>query len=295
VNGIAVSNRRFEGTGDPIIMDGLVLATERAPALAARAARVLSDRGRPPELLLVAFQDADGTTPYVDRKVRACAQQGVRVVPLTLPEDTDTAAAVAAIETAAVGAPDAVFVEFPFPRGLDGDAVVAAIPPALDVDVMTAQRIDSFTNHDDSPAPLTVAAALALVDRYGIDIAERCAIVIGEESPFSRMFRLAFMRRGVGRCALVSPDSADLAPAAGQAALAIVIAGRRHLLPSSAFPAGAVVIDGGYFNPGGSGDVDPAPGIRHLAAFAPVPGAIGPMTVSMLVERTIEFAEMRGV
>ena len=97
--------------------------------------------------------------------------------------------------------------------------------------------------------------------------------------------------RGAGPSGVVFPDAEDLAGRLADALLAVVTVGRPGFLPSTALADGAVAIDVGYFNPGGRGDIDTRPGVGHLAALAPVPGGIGPMTISLLIERVIEFAE----
>src|SRR5690606_10559694 len=102
------------------------------------------------------------------------------------------------------------------------------------------------------------------------------------------MFRAALARRGARMGPLVPPTAADLAERARAARLVVVAAARPGLVDSATLAPGTVAIDSGYYNPGGRGDIDTAGGTAHLAALAPVPGGLGPMTVSMLLERTIE-------
>jgi methylenetetrahydrofolate dehydrogenase (NADP+)/methenyltetrahydrofolate cyclohydrolase len=220
---------------------------------------------------------------------------GVKATQLVVPFGSDTAAALRSVRHALEDETlDAVFLEFPFPPGIDGDALTEVIPPALDVDIMTAARIRAFMDGADPRPPLTAAAALALVDGYGVGIAGRACAVVADDSPFARMFAQAFERRGATPARLVSPDSAHLAGDLADAEVAIIAAGRPGLVPTSLLAGGAVAIDAGYFNPGGVGDVDVSAGLTHLQAFAPVPGGIGPMTISALLDRVVEFAEADG-
>lgn len=278
----------------PVLLDGARLSAERAPGLAARAAAVTRERGRAPRLGLVAFEGDDGGALYIPRKVRACTAAGIAVIPEILPSSADTdraRGAVAAMVEAE--SPDAVFVEFPFPAHVDGDAVVAAVPESLDVDVMTDGRTRRYLEDAEGPPPLTVSAALALLDAYDIGIAGLRGVVVAEAFPFTVMFSQALARRGARMAPILPPESADLAERVGEAGLVVVAASSPGLLSAADLAAGAVVIDAGYFNPGGRGDIDTTAGTGHLRALAPVPGAIGPMTVSMLVERVIEFARER--
>lgn len=286
-----VHDDRTSGTG-PIILDGRRLAHARAPELAARAAAVAERIGRRPRLGLLAFPDADGTPPWADRKVRAGAAAGVEVVPLILPAEMHTEAAKHALAFLLADGPhDAIFLEFPFPPTIDGDALVAMVPEVLDVDVMTIGRIAEFYANPHALPPLTVTAALELLDAFGVDVAGRSGIVVGDASPFTEMFAEALARRGATMAAVLSPGAPDLAEQLTSAQLVVAAAARPGIVASASLPAGSVVIDVGYFNPDGRGDVDLRGGIKHLGALAPVPGAIGPMTVSMLIERTIAFAE----
>lgn len=273
----------------PIVMDGRKLARERAPGLAARAAAVTARRGRAPRLGVVAFA-AGGIPPrYIPRKLRACEAAGLEVDARILPSDAETGAAVKTMAELVRSGVDAIFLEFPFPDGIDVEALMAAVPEELDVDVMTADRIRGYMDAAEGPAPLTVAAALALLDGFEVEVRGLDGVVVTEASPFAEMFSEALVRRGARMRPLVSPDAAS--PAVHDAQLIVSIAGQPRLLDAGELAPGAVVIDAGYFNPGGVGDVDCSEGTGHLAALAPVPGAIGPMTVSMLVERVIAFAE----
>lgn len=274
-----------------VLLDGRRLAEERAPGLAARAERVARERGRPPRLLLVAFAGPDGRAPSAEIKLRACAATGIEVAPRVLPASATTDDVRRAIaEGLAAHAPDAAFVEFPFPDGVDGDAVMAAVPEPLDVDVMTPGPIRRYLVEGAGAPPLTVAAALALLDRFGVSVAGMDGIVISEPSPFAEMFAAALERRGARMRPLVPPTAPDLRARVHEARLVVAAAARPGLIDARALAPGTVAIDAGYYNPGGRGDIDTTAGTAHLAALAPVPGGVGPMTVSMLLERVIEFA-----
>lgn len=276
----------------PIMLDGDRLSSLRGPGLAARARAVATRRGEAPRIGLIAFADASGRGAYSGRKIRACAHAGVEARRLLVPFGSDTDATLHSMHRFVASARlDAVFLEFPFPEGVDGDALIDAIPPALDVDIMTPARSARFMAAEDPRPPLTVAAGLALLDGYTIDIGGRSWAVLGDDLPFTHMFAEALVRRGAGPGTVVLPGAPDLEARVASAQLAVVSVGRPHFLPASLLAADAVAIDVGYFNAGGRGDIDPGPGIGHLAAFSPVPGGIGPMTISVLIERVIEFAE----
>jgi methylenetetrahydrofolate dehydrogenase (NADP+)/methenyltetrahydrofolate cyclohydrolase len=283
-------------TGDagPLILDGVELARARAAELAARAGRVTARRGFPPRLALIAFADEGGRAPYAARKERAAAAVGVEVKALVLPFGVTTAAAAEAIVALLEEEPcDGVFIEFPFPAGVDEAALVGLIPEEADLDIMTESRIDRYLMGLERHPPLTIAAGLELLDAYGVDIRGLDGAVVGESLPFTEIFREELGRRGAAMRAIVPPDTPDLDSSLSGVELVVVTAARPGLVRSGSLEAGAVVIDAGYFNPTGHGDIDLTDGIEHLSALSPVPGGIGPMTISVLLERLIEFAEMR--
>lgn len=277
----------------PLILDGRLLAERRLPALRDRASRVRESRGTPPQLLLVAFAEADGRAPWVSRKVRAGAEAEVDVQPLVLPVDFDTDRAAAALERATGDLhPDGILLQLPFPPAIDLDVLVAALPADADVDVMRPERFRAFMAGRLDRPPATVAAVLSLLEDGRVDVRGRAGVVIGEEMPFTAMLREALARRGA-RVVIMPPGSGELQERLAHATLVVTSVNRVGAVRSTDLAPGAVVVDGGYFNPGGLGDLDLSDGVDHLEALAPVPGGVGPMTVSALLEGVIAAAEGR--
>ncbi|MBR9988185.1 MAG: bifunctional 5,10-methylenetetrahydrofolate dehydrogenase/5,10-methenyltetrahydrofolate cyclohydrolase [Gemmatimonadetes bacterium] len=275
-----------------VVLDGTGLARRRLPMLAARAEAVLTRRGRAPALVLVTFGDDRGHAPHVARKQRMCADAGVDLIPLIFEPGVRTRVALAHMrELLKERSFDGVFVQVPFPDGIDGDSLVSAVPVELDVDIMTPVRTARYMNGTDVLPPVTVSAALLLLDEYDISIEGRRGIVVAEEHPFSLMLRAALVLRGADMRAPVHPADPGLKEHVRAADLVVVAAGVPGLLHSTMIRPGAVAIDAGYFNAGGRGDIDLTGGIDHLAAISPVPGGIGPMTISALLERVVLFAE----
>lgn len=278
-----------------ILLDGARLAADRLPALRARAEAVRARRGHPPRLGILAFAGATGRAPHVGGKVRAGAEAGLEVVVRTVPRGAGLPDALSTLDGMVTDERlDGLFVQFPYPDATWARDIERRIPEGLDVDVMSHARVLAFRDDPAALPPVTVSAALALVDAYGVPVAGRSGVMVADASDFAAMFRLAFARRGATMAPLLAPSDPLADPQLRSASLVIVAAGRPALVRADALAPGAVVIDVGYFNPGGRGDVDTRLGAAHLGALAPVPGSIGPMTVSCLVERVILFAETRG-
>lgn len=275
-----------------LVLDGVSLASRRAPMIAERSAAVRGRRGYAPALVIVAFSDDHGRVPHVHHKLRKCTEAGVDAVLVTIPPGMDTAGAVNSMhQTLRDDRFDGVFVQFPFPGAIDGAAFAAAIPVALDVDIMTPVRTARFMNGLDALPPVTISAGLLLLEEYGVSIADHRGVVIADEHPFSLMFRAALVLEGAEMGPIVAPDASDLVQRVHEAELIVVAAGSPGVVQSTTLSTGAVAIDAGYFNPGGRGDIDVSGGVDHLSAISPVPGGIGPMTVSALIERVVLFAE----
>lgn len=273
----------------PLILDGRAVARAREPELGRRAAAVAAVRGHPPRLALVAFNTTSDPPPFIARKLRACERVGLEAVSKILPSGISTHQARAAVETLARQPLDGIFLEFPFPGHIDAEELIEAVPAELDIDVMTAARTRRYLEGIRGEPPVTVEAALALLDAYAVDVTGLEGVLVAENSPFAEMFNEAFVRKGARMRSQQAPEQAR--SAVRDAELVVSAAAHPGLLRSDELAPGAVVIDAGYFNEGGHGDVDTGHGVEHLRALAPVPGAIGPMTISMLLQRVIEHAE----
>lgn len=233
---------------------------------------------------------AGHTPPHVALKQRAAADLDVEVRAHILAVDADTDAWIDAVARAASDpAVDAVFVQYPLSAHVDAQPVFDAIPIDLDVDVLSAAALDRFAV-GLGPPPATVAAAFAILDAYAVPLAGRAVRIVGEAGALADACRRMFERHG----ALVGPRVAPgpgLRERVAGADLVLTLGGQPGRVSATDLPNGAVIVDGGYFNDGGVGDVDVSTGAQHLGALVPVPGGLGPMTISVLLERTIARGE----
>lgn len=283
-----------------LTLDGRALAKERERAVRRRATEVTEARGRPPRLLILAFGDEGGSAPWIGGKVRGCRAVGIEVHTLVIPPGIGTAETRVrfhhAVQTARA---DAVFVQFPFPAGFDGAALCEAIPPESDIDLMHPDRVRRHLAGEATAPPLTVRAILALLDAHEVSLADEPTTVVAHDTPFDQTLVEAFRRRGAVARMVPPPPRREAGPSAARewaariadSRIIITSLGEPGAIASDHLPTNAVVVDGGYFNPGGRGDLDLTTGVGHLRALAPVPGGVGPMTVSLLLEAVVERAE----
>ena len=263
--------------------------------MAERAGAVLAATDSPPKLLLAAFPDRYGGVPFAARKERACEKAGVTLDRLILdPASGEEEARTALGMAVQREAPDGVLLQWPIPLGVNEPTLAGNIPLETDIDVMGPEAVRGYFDSADRKPPLTVSAALALLDANGVDLSGRQGVLVGPSSPFNRMFCEAMERRGAGPTRLAAADRPDLASHLARAELVIGSSGKPGLIRTGSLRAGAVVVDGGYANPGRLGDLDLSDGVAHLDAVIPVPGGLGPMTVSVMVEEVILRAEKRA-
>lgn len=274
------------------LLDGKALAARRLPELRARALALVAARGRVPLLGILGFADASGKVPHVAPKLRAAEACGIDVRVVAVPEGASLDDLLTAMrQLCAQPGLDGVFVQFPYPDANWGAEIEALIPPSLDVDVMAPFEVERYLRDPEMLPPVTVSAALMLVDDAALTLDGRSGVVVAEASPFAEMFRLAFARRGARMAELVAPADAATDARVHEAGVVIVAAGAPATIDATKLAAGAIAIDVGYFNAGARGDIANAETARHLDAIVPVPGGIGPTTISALLERVILFAE----
>jgi methylenetetrahydrofolate dehydrogenase (NADP+)/methenyltetrahydrofolate cyclohydrolase len=263
------------------ILDGRPIAEAARVALADRV-RAL---GRAPRLAIVRVGEDPRSAAYIARKQKFGDEIGVGVTIETVSESVTQAELEAAVRAAGESAAnDGVILQLPA-GALDGYAAAALVPPGKDVDGLAP----------GSPfAPATARAVADILGFYSIPVAGARAAVVGQ----SRLVGVpvaALLRRLGAAVSVADVSTADLGAVTRPAALVVSAAGKPGLLSADLLAAGATVIDVGT-TPGPDGrllgDLDPAARPR-LAAYSPVPGGVGPVTVAALFANLLDAAESR--
>lgn len=260
-------------------IDGRPLAAQLRAAVASRVAQL----GFTPGLGVVLVGDDPASHLYVGLKEKACAEAGIAFRRVTLPADASQDAVLAAVEALnADDAIDAVLVQLPLPSPIDPDEVIAAMDPAKDVDGFHPESLRAYLA-GDGPMPILVEAISTLLDAGGAP-AQGLSCVLAKSPVFSAPLETMLERRGLPS----TDDSRD-------ADVVVTALGRPGSLGADQVKPGAVVIDVGTTRVGsrtvGDADAEALDGVA--AALTPVPGGVGPMTVAMLLKKTLELAERR--
>ena len=275
------------------LIDGNALSRQLRAGVARRAA-ALAARGITPGLAVILVGDDPASAVYVRNKVRACAECGIRSVQQTWPAALAQAELLARIaELNADPAIHGILVQMPLPPQLDAHAVVAAIAPAKDVDGFSVASAGELLTGLPGLRPATPAGCMKLIESAGIDLRGRHAVVVGRSNTVGKPMALLLLQAHatVTVCHSATPD---LGHHTRQADVVVVAVGRRGTLRADMVKPGAVVIDVGINRDEHGklcGDVDFDSVAQVAGAITPVPGGVGPMTITMLLVNTLDAAE----
>jgi methylenetetrahydrofolate dehydrogenase (NADP+) / methenyltetrahydrofolate cyclohydrolase len=277
------------------ILDGKATAAEVKADLKERVA-ALAARGILPGLGTILVGDDPGSRAYVAGKHRDCAQVGVASIRRDLPASATQAEVEQAVaELNADLACTGYIVQLPLPSGLDEKRVLNLMDPAKDADGLHPVNLGKLVLGEEAPLPCTPRGIVALLRRYGVEIAGAEVTVIGRGITVGRALGLLLTRRSENATVtLCHTGTKDLAFHTRTADIVVVAAGRAGLLTADMVKPGAAVLDVGITRTeaGLAGDV--APDVASVAGWiAPMPGGVGPMTRAMLITNVVEAAERR--
>jgi methylenetetrahydrofolate dehydrogenase (NADP+)/methenyltetrahydrofolate cyclohydrolase len=275
------------------LIDGKALSLTLRAEVGARA-RAMAAAGRRPGLAVILVGDDPASAVYVRNKVQACAEHGLHSVlerhPATLTQG-ELLARVAAFN--ADPTIHGLLVQMPLPKHIDPQAVIAAIDPRKDVDGFSVHSAGRLMTGLPGLRPATPYGCMKLIESTGIDARGKHAVVIGRSNTVGKPMALLLLQANatVTVCHSATPD---LAAHTRMADIVVAAVGRRNTLAADMVKPGAVVIDVGMNRDDAGklcGDVD-FDGVRQVAGFiTPVPGGVGPMTITMLLVNTLQAAE----
>jgi methylenetetrahydrofolate dehydrogenase (NADP+)/methenyltetrahydrofolate cyclohydrolase len=275
------------------LLDGNALSRQLRAGVAHRAA-ALAARGITPGLAVILVGDDPASAVYVRNKVRACAECGIRSVQQTWPATLAQAELLARIaELNADPAIHGILVQMPLPPQLDARAVVEAMDPAKDVDGFSVTSAGELLAGLPGLRPATPAGCMQLIESAGLDLRGRHAVVVGRSHTVGKPMALLLLQAHA-TVTVCHSGTPDLGHHTRQADVVVVAVGRRGTLRADMVKPGAVVIDVGINRDEHGklcGDVDFNSVAQVAGAITPVPGGVGPMTITMLLVNTLDAAE----
>ncbi len=275
------------------LIDGVALSKQIRAEVGARAA-ALTARGRKPGLAVILVGDDPASAVYVRNKVKACEEHGLHSVleryDAALPE-AELLARVAALN--ADPGIHGILVQMPLPKHIDPQKVIESIATQKDVDGFSVHSAGALMAGLPGLRPATPFGCMKLIESTGLNLKGKHAVVIGRSNTVGKPMALLLLQANatVTVCHSATPD---LALHTRQADVVVAAVGRRNTLTADMVKPGAIVIDVGMNrNEAGKlcGDVDFA-GVSEVAGWVtPVPGGVGPMTITMLLVNTLQAAE----
>ena len=278
-----------------MIIDGLEISAAIRAECAAAAAH-LAAVGTPPGLAVILVGENPASVSYVTAKERACKETGIRSFALRLPADVPQSRLLAEIRRLnGDRAVHGILVQLPLPKHIDESEVIRAIAPEKDVDGFHPVSLGKLLLGEDTFVSCTPAGILEMLKRSGVETAGRHVVVVGRSNIVGKpVANLLLQKRANATVTVCHTGTPDLGRFTRQADILVVAAGRPGTVTADMVKPGAVVIDVGMNrNDEGKlcGDVD-FDGVKQVAGWiTPVPGGVGPMTITMLLVNTIEAAE----
>ena len=275
------------------LIDGVALSAHLRTDIARRTERLKSNEVTPGLAVILVGEDP-ASAVYVRNKVKACADTGIHSVyekyDASLSE-SDLLARIADLNTDP--AIHGILVQMPLPRHINPHRVIEAISTAKDVDGYATLSAGELMTGQAGFRPCTPYGCMKLIETTGIDLRGKHAVVIGRSNTVGKPMALLLLQAHA-TVTVCHSATADMGYHTRQADVIVAAVGKRNVLTAEMVKPGAVVIDVGMNRtPEGKlcGDVD-FEGVRQVAGFiTPVPGGVGPMTITMLLVNTLEAAE----
>ncbi|MCZ4315038.1 bifunctional methylenetetrahydrofolate dehydrogenase/methenyltetrahydrofolate cyclohydrolase FolD [Comamonadaceae bacterium G21597-S1] len=275
------------------IIDGVAISRQLRADVAARAGE-LTRKGMRPGLAVILVGEDPASQVYVRNKIKACEESGLHSVfekyDASLSQD-DLLARIEALNADA--SIHGILVQMPLPRHIDPHRVIETIATAKDVDGYSTLSAGELMTGLPGFNPCTPYGCMKLIASTGIELRGKHAVVIGRSNTVGKPMALMLLQQNA-TVTICHSATADLKHHTLQADVVVAAVGRRNVLTADMVKPGAIVIDVGMNrNDEGKlcGDVDYA-GVRDVAGFiTPVPGGVGPMTITMLLVNTVEAAQ----
>jgi methylenetetrahydrofolate dehydrogenase (NADP+)/methenyltetrahydrofolate cyclohydrolase len=275
------------------IIDGVAVGASIRAELKQRVA-ALAARGVQPGLAVILVGNNPASAVYVRNKIRACAEVGIKSVRYDFPADVPCETVLETIEQLNNDPSiHGILVQLPLPPHIAAGKVLRAISAEKDVDGFHLYNVGGLVVGDTVFPPCTPYGVVKLLEHEGISVEGKNVVVVGASNIVGKPMALMLMQRDATVC-ICHAKTRDLAQFTILADILVVAAGKPNLILPQMVKTGAVVIDVGINRlPDGRivGDVD-FEGVREKASYiTPVPGGVGPMTVTMLLVNTVASAE----
>ena len=274
-------------------IDGNALSQQLRASVATRAT-ALRARGITPGLAVVLVGDNPASQVYVRNKVKACHDSGIHSILESYPATLSEAELLARVDALNQDTTiHGILVQLPLPAHIDAQKVIEAIAPAKDVDGFHVASAGALMVGQPGFWPCTPYGCMKMLESIGYDLRGKHAVVIGRSNIVGKPMALMLLQKNA-TVTVCHSATQDLKMLTLQADVVVAAVGKRNVLTADMVKPGAVVIDVGMNRDDQGklcGDVD-FDAVKEVAGYiTPVPGGVGPMTITMLLVNTLEAAE----
>lgn len=286
------------------ILNGKQLAETMQQELTAAVAEFVGKHGTRPGLATVRVGEDPASKIYVRNKCKACEQTGIASFPHELPAETPEAQLLNLVEELNRDPRvHGILVQLPLPRHINSDRVLRSVTPLKDVDGFGPENLGLLTVGKPRFVPCTPVGVHRLLVRHGICVKRKHVVIVGRSTIVGKPLALLLLRDADDCNATVTvcgsekcTDRQVLTALTRQADVIVMAIGQARFLKADMVKPGAVVVDVGINRlPDGKlvGDVDFEPVSQVASAITPVPGGVGPMTITMLLQNTMTAAQLQ--
>ncbi|MBS5150220.1 MAG: bifunctional methylenetetrahydrofolate dehydrogenase/methenyltetrahydrofolate cyclohydrolase FolD [Butyricicoccus pullicaecorum] len=275
-----------------VLMDGKALSVQVRGQILEQTRR-LEENGVRPGLAVILVGEDPASQVYVRNKEKACAECGFYSEKYVLPAETE--------ENELLGLIDelnqnprihGILCQLPLPKHIREETVIAAIDARKDVDAFHSSNVGKIMIGNFDFLPCTPAGVMELLDAYGIDPSGKRCVVIGRSNIVGKPMSMLLLHRN-GTVTICHSKTEQLADICREADILVAAVGRAGFVTRDMVKSGAVVIDVGMNRVDGRLCGDVAPDVAETAGYmTPVPGGVGPMTITMLMKNTLKAAQL---
>lgn len=276
-----------------VIINGKEIGQEIRTGVATRV-QALKEQGITPGLAVILVGDNPASKTYVSNKQKSCEQIGMYSELVKLPEEISEQALLEQIrelnERASI---HGILVQLPLPKHINEDKVIQTISPEKDVDGFSPISVGKMMLGQDTYLPCTPYGVMKMLEHAGIDVAGKHAVIVGRSHIVGKPMGQLLLQKDA-TVTYTHSKTPDLPYFTKQADILIAAVGRANFITSKHIKEGAVVIDVGINRNEDNrlcGDVDFDDVLGIASHITPVPGGVGPMTITMLLENTVQAAE----
>jgi len=276
-----------------LVLDGKALAAKTEQELSQRVASLKSaTNGQTPILATILVGADPASATYVKMKGNACSRIGMDSLKVELPSSTTTEELLAKIQELNNNSNvHGILLQHPVPEQIDERLCFDAISAAKDVDGVTCLGFGRMSMGEEAYGCATPKGIMRLLEAYNIEFSGKHAVVVGRSPILGKPMAMMLLNANC-TVTICHSRTKNLPELIKQADIIVGAVGKPEFIKAEWIKDGAVVVDAGY-HPGGVGDIELTPLLDRVAAYTPVPGGVGPMTINTLIYQSVDSGEKK--